>query len=184
MQAVEDSNIYQYICMFVPPPLILPRVDRKTIRTWNLVRTLSVSISNNFSQFLRKSDRECLINRSRHVDFRISPRLPYRNPREASSRPRIFLISLEYLCFFVYVVFVYVFICLTSPGPTKNDTDLIFGTHTRIDLILKRVFCFAEKILVTAASLKKLPCHVDFSHISLIALFNSKSTNAGDIFIY
>ena len=32
-------------------------------------------------------------------------------------------------------IFVYVFISVTSPGQTKNDTDLIFGTHTRIDLI-------------------------------------------------
>ena len=28
-----------------------------------------------------------------------------------------------------------IFICVTPPGQTKNDTDLKFGTHTPIDLI-------------------------------------------------
>ena len=46
------------------------------------------------------------------------------NPREASSRSRIFLNSLVYLC-----------MCVTSPGQTKNDTDLKFGTHTPIDYL-------------------------------------------------
>ena len=32
-------------------------------------------------------------------------------------------------------IFVYVFISVTSPGQTKNDTDRKFGTHTPIDLI-------------------------------------------------
>ena len=50
------------------------------------------------------------------------------NPREASSRSRIFLISLVY-------VFIYICMCVTSPGQTKNKTDLKFGTHTPIDLI-------------------------------------------------
>ena len=60
-------------------------------------------------------------------------------------------------------IFVYVFICATSPGQTNNNTDLIFCTHTGIDLILKGVFCFAEKILVTAASLKKTAMSRGFS---------------------
>ena len=34
-------------------------------------------------------------------------------------------------------------------------------------------FCFFDQIPVTAASLKKLPCQVDFPHISSIALYNS-----------
>ena len=50
------------------------------------------------------------------------------NPREASSRSRIFLISLVY-------VFIYICMCVTSPGQTKNETYLKFGTHTPIDLI-------------------------------------------------
>ena len=73
----------------------------------------------------------------------------YQNPREASSRSRILLISLVYVC-------IYLCICVTSLGQTKNDTDLKFGTHTPID------FCFFDQITVTAASLEKLPCHVDF----------------------
>ena len=28
----------------------------------------------------------------------------------------------------------YLFVCVTSPGHTNNDTDLKFGTHTPIDL--------------------------------------------------
>ena len=78
----------------------------------------------------------------------------------------------------VFLTFVDVFICATSPGQTKNDTDLIFGTHTRIDLILKPVFCFAEKIFVTAACLEKLPCHLFFPHISSIALYLFKFLGA------
>ena len=37
--------------------------------------------------------------------------------------------------FLCVCVFIYVFMCVTSPGQTKNDTDLKFGTHTPIDLI-------------------------------------------------
>ena len=50
------------------------------------------------------------------------------NPREASSRSRIFLISLVYVC-------ICVFICVMPPGQTKNDTDLKFGTHIPLDHI-------------------------------------------------
>ena len=49
----------------------------------------------------------------------------YQNPREASSRSRIFLNSLVYVC---------MYLCVTPPGQTENDTDLKFGTHTPIDL--------------------------------------------------
>ena len=47
----------------------------------------------------------------------------FQNPREASSRSRIFLFS---LC-------VYVVMCVMPPGQTKNDIDLKFGTHTPLD---------------------------------------------------
>ena len=58
----------------------------------------------------------------------------YQNPREASSRSRIFLISLVYLC-------MYLFNCVTPPGQTKNDTELKFGTHTPMPWTLsKNVF--------------------------------------------
>ena len=77
----------------------------------------------------------------------------YQNPREAGSRSRIFLISLVYVGMYVCI---YLFVCVTPPGRTKNDTDLKFGTHTPIDLIKKQVFCFLEK------SLEKLPRHMSF----------------------
>ena len=65
-----------------------------------------------------------------HMIFRISSQLPcFQNLREASSRLRIFLNSLVYVC-----VCVYLFVCFLPPVYT-NDTDLIFGTHTPIDLI-------------------------------------------------
>ena len=60
----------------------------------------------------------------------------YQNPREASSRSRIFLISFVYVGMCVFMgVFIYVFMCVTPPGQTKNDTYLKFGAHTSIDLI-------------------------------------------------
>ena len=69
-------------------------------------------------------------------------------------------------------VFIYVLLCVTPPGQMKKDTDLKFGTHTLIDLIWKRVFCFFDQITVTAANLENLPYHLDFPHISSIALFS------------
>ena len=59
-------------------------------------------------------------------------KLNCQNPREASSRSRIFLFSIVYACI---CVFIYVCICVTPPGQTKNDTDLKFVTHSPIDLI-------------------------------------------------
>ena len=44
--------------------------------------------------------------------------------------PRIFLNSLVYVC-----VYVFIYLCVTPPGHTNNDTDLKFGTYTPIDLI-------------------------------------------------
>ena len=56
----------------------------------------------------------------------------------------------------------YLFVCVTSPGHTNNDTDLKFGTLIPIGLIYKRYFF--DQITVTAASFEKLPRHVDFPH--------------------
>ena len=72
----------------------------------------------------------------------------------------------------------YVFICVTPPGQTKNDTDLKFGTHTPLD---RNFGFFAKKITLRAASPEKLPCHVDFPHISSIALFPVDRTNLSDV---
>ena len=52
----------------------------------------------------------------------------FQNPREASSRSRIFLFSLVN-------VSVGLSLCTEPPGQTKNDTDLKFGTHTFQDHI-------------------------------------------------
>ena len=50
------------------------------------------------------------------------------------------------MCVFVYVCIFYLFICVTSPCQTENDTDLKFGRHTPIDLIWKRfLFVFSIK---------------------------------------
>ena len=68
-------------------------------------------------------------------------------------------------------VCVYVFLFVTPPGQTKNDTDLKFATHPPLDHIWERLFCFFIKVTLRAGSLEKLPCHMDFSHISSIALF-------------
>ena len=38
------------------------------------------------------------------------------------------------VCVCMYLC-MYLFVCVTSPGHTNNDTDLKFGTHTPIDLI-------------------------------------------------
>ena len=51
----------------------------------------------------------------------------------------------------------------------KVATDLKYGTHTALEIIY--FFLFFEKVTMRAASLEKQPCHVDFPHISSIALF-------------
>ena len=63
---------------------------------------------------------------SPHVDFHNE------NPRDASSRSRIFLISLLYVCMSLFIC---EFFCVAPPGQTKSDTDLKFSTHTPIHLI-------------------------------------------------
>ena len=63
--------------------------------------------------------------------------------------------------------FIYLFICVTLPGKTKNITDLKLGTHTPLAHIWK---CFFGKTILRTATLKKLPHHVDFPHIYSIAL--------------
>ena len=61
--------------------------------------------------------------------------------------------------------------CTGPPDLMENDTDLKLGTHPLLDLIQKWFFffCFFEKVTLRAASLEKLPCHVDFPHISSIS---------------
>ena len=40
-----------------------------------------------------------------------------------------------YSPFHLLYVCMYLFICVTPPGQTENDTDLKFGTHTPLDHI-------------------------------------------------
>ena len=54
----------------------------------------------------------------------------------------------------------------------KNATDLKFGTHTPIDLSKEWLFIFSKKMTLRVAILEKLPCHVDYPHISSIAMLN------------
>ena len=85
------------------------------------------------------------------------------NPREASSRPRIFFNSLVY----VFVcLFTYLFVsCLLAKRKTIQTWNL--AHILPLTLSKKRDF---YQITVTAASLEKLPCHVDIPHNISIAL--------------
>ena len=72
-------------------------------------------------------------------------------------------------------IFVYVFMCLcVSRLLAKRKTLQTWNLAPILPLTLPKngFFCFFNQIPVTAASLKKLPCHVDFLHISSIALFS------------
>ena len=75
-----------------------------------------------------------------------------------------------YIYVFIYV-FIYLFICVTPPGQMKNDTDLKYGTHAPIDLILSKNGCFVSSKKNDPEGLEKL-FHVDFLQISSIAFLN------------
>ena len=55
--------------------------------------------------------------------------------------------------------------CLEPLGQTKNDTDLKLGTYT--PYLITGLLIFFEKVSV---SLENMPCHLNFPHISSIAL--------------
>ena len=60
-----------------------------------------------------------------------------------------------------------IYVCLSVSLPLtkrQNDTDLKFGTHPALEDVQQGFFSFV-------ASLEKLPLHVDFRHLSPIALF-------------
>ena len=93
------------------------------------------------------------------------------NPREGSSRSRIFLFLLViYVCGSLGCWFKG---DLLAKRKTLQTANLI---HTIPMTISKTVFCFFEKVTLKAASLKKLPCHGDFPHFSSIDLFYLYST--------
>ena len=77
----------------------------------------------------------------------------------------------EYSYFHLYMcvcfsLFVYLFMCVTPPGQTKNDKD----THSPRPHLRTFFFCFFKKVTLRAANLENLPCLADFPHISSIAL--------------
>ena len=72
-----------------------------------------------------------------------------------------------YMCVFIYL-FVSRLLAKRKTIQTRNLAHMLPLTSSKSVL-----FCFFEKISVTAASLEKLPCHVDFTHISSITMFLS-----------
>ena len=75
----------------------------------------------------------------------------------------------------VRVIFSLVYVCMYVLYHASWPNEKQYRPEIRHSyshwLYLKRVFCFLEEITPTAASLDKLPCHVDFPHISSNALF-------------
>ena len=72
--------------------------------------------------------------------------------------------------FFIYsyvCLWVGVFVCTRPSDQTKNNIDLNTGTHTVWAISKDVVFYHFEKMTPRPASLEKLPCHVDFTPISL-----------------
>ena len=84
------------------------------------------------------------------------------NPREASSRSRIFLFSLVNMCvcWSVYTV--------PFCHDEKRYRPGIWYTDSPRPYLKTFFFCFLEKVTLRAANLEKLPRHVDFPHISSI----------------
>ena len=121
------------LCMYMWHALVI----RRTIQTWNLV-LIQTSYKNSHVVWFEKVTPSAarLEKLPCHVDF-----------------PHISSIAL----------FVYLFICVTSPEQPKNDSDLKFDTYSHWPY-LKNCFFFRffEKITVTSASLEKLPCYVIF----------------------
>ena len=83
----------------------------------------------------------------------------YQNPREATSRSRIFLFSLVYAC-----------IVASWPNQNCYRPELWYTRSPRPHLKTNYLFFF-EKMNVRAACLEKLTCHVNDPHISTITLF-------------
>ena len=85
------------------------------------------------------------------------------NPREASSRSRIFLISLIYVCIYV----LHLCISVTPPANEKRYRPEIWYTYSyRPYLKTGFLIVFFEKMTPRATSLEKLPCHVGIFRIS------------------
>ena len=156
-QPIEYIRIFTCICVYLFICVCVSRLlaKRKTIKTSNLVHLLPWTLSKTGCLFFGKMTPGpylkrvvCfskkwpwgpLVSKTCRVTwiFRISLRLPCQNPREASSRSRIFLISLVNVCIYLCIyLFMYVFIYLgRASWSNENGTDLKFGTHTPTDFI-------------------------------------------------
>ena len=92
----------------------------------------------------------------------------FQNPREASSRSRIFLFSVVNM-----LVCDSVCRCVCTAPFSHNEKRYrpqIWCTYSHRPYLKTFFFCFFDQITMTAASVEKLPCHVDCPHISSIAL--------------
>ena len=87
---------------------------------------------------------------------------PFQNPREANSRSRILLISLVYVC-----IYLFVYVCHASWSNEKRYRLEIWYIYSQGPYLKTGFF---KKISVTATSFEKLTRHVDFPHISSIVL--------------
>ena len=94
------------------------------------------------------------------------------NPREASSRSRIFLSKSTWgeqpVIFFNSLVYMSVGWWFVQNLLTKRRT---IQTRNLVNTLPSTISCFFKKVTLRAASLEKLPCHMDFPHISSIAWF-------------
>ena len=90
----------------------------------------------------------------------------FQNPREASSRSTIFLFSLVYVCMYVFI-----YLCHASWGNEKRHRPEIWYARSPRPYLKISFLFFSKKVTLRAANLEKLPCHVDFPHISSFALF-------------
>ena len=95
-------------------------------------------------------------------------RVEYQNPHEASSRSRIFLNSLVYLCMYLFIYARHV-----SWPNEKRYRPQIWHTYSHWPYLKTGFFVFSIKSPWRPLASKKLPCHVDFPHISSIALFSA-----------
>ena len=81
---------------------------------------------------------------------------PFQNPHAA-----VYFYFRSYIC---------VCICLFVSSPLDKRKTIQTANLVHILSFKNGFFCFFEKMTLRAAILEKLPCHVDFPHISPIAL--------------
>ena len=127
-------EIFQYWqfhgCQILKSVLRILWKGRKNNKIWAHVHNFEW----NYAQFEKKS-KSCqpfsTYQQLKLLQWRKSYiQLPvFQNP---SSRSRIFLFSLVYVCIYLLIC---VFICVMPPSQRKNDTEPKFGTHSPLGLI-------------------------------------------------